>query len=65
MFDVDWMKGQSAGLYTLKNSAPEDVIKELQNVFEADGPGKGHGALPGDHAPQCDSRPDQEVEVPG
>ena len=41
MFDVDWMKGQSAGLYTLKNSAPDEVIKELQNVFEADGPGKG------------------------
>ncbi len=41
MFDVDWMKGQSAGLYTLRNSTPEDVIKELQNVFEAEGPGKG------------------------
>jgi general secretion pathway protein D len=41
MFDVDWMKGQSAGLYTLKNSSPEDVIKELQKVFDTDGPGKG------------------------
>jgi general secretion pathway protein D len=41
MFDVDWMKGQSAGIYTLKNSAPEDVIKELQHVFQADSQGKG------------------------
>jgi general secretion pathway protein D len=41
MFDVDWMKGQSAGLYILKNSAPEEVIKELQQVFDAEGPGKG------------------------
>jgi len=41
MFDVDWMRGQSAGLYTLKNSAPDDVIKELQQVFQADGQGKG------------------------
>lgn len=41
MFDVDWMKGQSAGIYTLKNSAPEDVIKELQQVFQADSHGKG------------------------
>jgi general secretion pathway protein D len=41
MFDVDWMKGQSAGLYTLKNSAPDEVIKELQQVFDTEGPGKG------------------------
>jgi general secretion pathway protein D len=41
MFDVDWMRGQSAGLYTLKNSSPEDVIKELQRVFATDGRGKG------------------------
>jgi general secretion pathway protein D len=41
MFDVDWMKGQSAGIYTLKNAAPEDVLKELQQVFQADSQGKG------------------------
>jgi general secretion pathway protein D len=41
MFDVDWMKGQSAGLFALSNSSPDEVIKELQNVFEADGKGKG------------------------
>jgi general secretion pathway protein D len=41
IFDVDWMEGQSAGLYTLRNSAPEDVIKELKNVFQVGGPGKG------------------------
>jgi len=41
MFDVDWMKGQSAGLFTLKNSAPDELIKELRHVFDADGQGKG------------------------
>lgn len=41
MFDVDWMRGQSAGIYTLKNSAPDEVIKELQNVFQEEKQGKG------------------------
>ena len=41
MFDVDWMKGQSAGLYTLRNAAPDEVIKELQQVFQAEEQGKG------------------------
>lgn len=41
MFDVDWMKGQSAGLYTLRNAAPDDVIKELQQVFQTEDQGKG------------------------
>jgi general secretion pathway protein D len=41
LFDVNWMKGQSAGLFTLKNAAPEEVIKEMQQVFAADAQGKG------------------------
>lgn len=41
MFDVDWMEGQSAGIYTLKNSSSDDVLKELQNVFQANAEGKG------------------------
>lgn len=41
MFDVDWMRGQSAGIYTLRNSSPEDVIKELQQVFRLDSENKG------------------------
>jgi general secretion pathway protein D len=41
MFDVDWMKGQSAGIFTLKNATPEDVIKELHAVFQEENQGKG------------------------
>jgi len=41
MFDVDWMRGQSAGIYTLKNSSPGDVVNELQRVFETEAQGKG------------------------
>jgi general secretion pathway protein D len=41
MFDVDWMRGQSAGIYTLKNSAPDEIIKELHTVFQDENHGKG------------------------
>jgi len=41
MFDVDWMKGQSAGIFKLDNASPEDVIRELQQVFHTDKQGRG------------------------
>ncbi|WP_244531393.1 type II secretion system secretin GspD [Hyphomicrobium facile] len=41
MFDVDWMKGQSAGLFKLNNAAPDDVIRELNQVFQTERQGKG------------------------
>ncbi|WP_170937090.1 MULTISPECIES: type II secretion system secretin GspD [Rhodomicrobium] len=41
MFDVDWMKGQSAGIYVLKSAAPSEIINELQEVFQAEGQGSG------------------------
>ncbi|MBY0562496.1 type II secretion system secretin GspD [Hyphomicrobium sp.] len=41
MFDVDWMKGQSAGLFKLNNAAPDDVIRELTQVFQTERQGKG------------------------
>ncbi len=41
-FDVDWMKGQSAGIYVLENTAPDEIIPDLQNVFKTkNGRGKG------------------------
>lgn len=41
MFDVDWMKGQSAGIFKLNNASPEDVIRELKQVFQVDKQGRG------------------------
>ncbi|WP_244531288.1 type II secretion system secretin GspD [Hyphomicrobium facile] len=41
MFDVDWMKGQSAGLFKLNNAAPDDVIRELAQVFQTERQGRG------------------------
>lgn len=40
-FDVDWMKGQSGGIFILANSSPDDVIKELNDVFQLKDEGKG------------------------
>ena len=37
-FDVDWMRGQSVGIYPLENATPEELIKELHKFME-DGEG--------------------------
>jgi general secretion pathway protein D len=34
-FDVDWMRGQSVGIYPLNNSAPEPIIAELEKVMDS------------------------------
>jgi len=32
--DVDWMKGQSVGIFPVRNARPETVITELNNIFD-------------------------------
>ena len=39
-FDVDWMRGQSVGIYPLESVAPEEMIKELEKIME-----NGEGGL--------------------
>jgi general secretion pathway protein D len=34
-FDVDWMRGQSVGLYPVKNSAPEPIVAELEKIMDS------------------------------
>jgi general secretion pathway protein D len=34
-FDVDWMRGQSVGIYALANSAPEPIIAELEKIMDS------------------------------
>src|SRR5258708_35272140 len=34
-FDVDWMRGQSVGIYPIANSAPEPIIAELQKIMDS------------------------------
>ena len=32
-FDVDWMRGQSVGIFPVQNSNPEPVIAELEKIL--------------------------------
>jgi general secretion pathway protein D len=43
VFDVDWMRGMSFGIYPLESADPEAVAQELDTIFanDRDGPGKG------------------------
>jgi general secretion pathway protein D len=34
-FDVDWMRGQSVGIYPVSNSAPEPMIAELEKIMDS------------------------------
>ncbi|MDX6805931.1 type II secretion system secretin GspD [Terrihabitans sp. PJ23] len=34
-FDADWMRGQSVGIYPVRNSAPDPIVKELENLLDA------------------------------
>jgi general secretion pathway protein D len=39
-FDQDWMKGQSVGVYPVRNSTPEPVIAEIEKIMDS-----GEGGL--------------------
>jgi general secretion pathway protein D len=39
-FDQDWMRGQSVGIFPVKNSAPEAMIAELEKILDS-----GEGGL--------------------
>jgi general secretion pathway protein D len=34
-FDVDWMRGQSVGIYPIANSGPEPIITELEKILDS------------------------------
>jgi general secretion pathway protein D len=34
-FDADWMKGQSVGIFPVRNSAPESLISELEKIMDS------------------------------
>src|SRR5271157_1650973 len=42
-FDVDWLQGQSVGMYPVKNSTPEPVVGELEKIMDTGESGLGHG----------------------
>ena len=44
-FDVEWLRNQSVGVYPLKSTAPETMIRELERVFETGDDGRGQGVI--------------------
>ncbi len=34
-FDVDWMRGQSVGIYPVANSSPEPLVAELEKIMDS------------------------------
>jgi len=44
-FDVEWLRDQSVGIYPLKSTSAETLIRELEKVFDTGENGLGQGAI--------------------
>ncbi len=44
-FDVDWMRGQSVGIFPVHNSTPEPIIAELEKIMDTGDAGLGQGMV--------------------
>ena len=44
-FDVDWMRGQSVGIYPVEQATAEAVIKELEKIMETGEGGLNHSLV--------------------
>jgi general secretion pathway protein D len=44
-FDVDWLRGQSVGMYPVQNSTPEPIVSELEKIMDSGDSGLGHGLV--------------------
>ena len=44
-FDVDWMRGQSVGMYPLANSAPDAIIPELEKIMDSGDNGRANNLV--------------------
>ena len=44
-FDVDWLQGQSVGMYPVRNSTPEPVVSERDKIMDTGDSGLGHGLV--------------------
>jgi general secretion pathway protein D len=51
-FDVDWLRGQSVGMYPVHNSEPEPVVAELEKIMDSGESGLGHGLVKLQPVPQ-------------
>ena len=44
-FDADWMRGQSVGIYPVRNTTPEPLIAELEKIMDAGDGGLSHNLV--------------------
>jgi len=44
-FDADWMKGQSVGIFPVRNSSPEPLITELEKIMDSGDGGLTHNVV--------------------
>jgi general secretion pathway protein D len=44
-FDVDWLRGQSVGLYPVRNGASAAIVSELEKIMDSGEAGLGHGLV--------------------
>ena len=44
-FDADWMKGQSVGIFPVRNSSPEPLISELEKIMDSGDGGLSHNVV--------------------
>ena len=44
-FDADWMRGQSVGIYPVRNTTPEPLIAELEKIMDSGEGGLGQGMV--------------------
>ncbi len=44
-FDADWMKGQSVGIYPVRNSSPEPLITEVEKIMDSGDGGLGQNVV--------------------
>ena len=44
-FDVDWLRGQSVGLYPIHNGSSTAVVGELEKIMDTGEAGLGHGLV--------------------
>src|SRR5689334_9108367 len=44
-FDVDWMRGQSVGVFPIHNSTPDPIIAELEKIMDSGEAGLSQGMI--------------------
>ncbi|WP_400766450.1 type II secretion system secretin GspD [Methylosinus sporium] len=44
-FDVEWLRNRSVGVYPLKSVSPDNIVRELERIFDTGESGQGAGTI--------------------